>query len=213
MQTVEINAKDRITASKTGLRGMRQEGLVPCVLYSKEENLTFAAPAAEIRHLVYSPDFKIAHINLNGSTYKCILKDIQFDPVSDKVTHIDFLKLVKNTTIKVSVPLRTKGQAVGVKSGGKLMQKIRSVLIKTTPEHLVSEMFVDISALDLGQTMRVKDIISVQGVEIQLPGSTPVASVEIPRALKTADADAAAPAAAAPAAAKPAAAKPAAPAK
>lgn len=191
MQTLEINAQDRVTASKTGLRDLRNEGMIPCVLYSKEENLTFAAPASEMKHLIYTPDFKLANINLNGKSYKCIVKDIQYNPITDKVTHVDFLKLVKNSTIKVSVPLRTKGSAIGVKSGGKLTQKIRSVLIKTTPEHLVSEMFVDISALDLGQTMRVRDIIASNGVELMLPGATPVVSVEIPRALKTAEAEAA----------------------
>ncbi len=206
MQTLEISAQDRVTASKTGLRDLRKDGLIPCVLYSKEENLTFSAPASEMKHLIYTPDFKLANVNLNGKTYKCIVKEIQYNPVSDKVTHVDFLKLVQNTTIKVSVPVRTKGSAIGVKSGGKLTQKIRSVLIKTTPEHLVSEMFVDISALDLGQTMRVRDIIPVSGIELMLPGSTPVISVEIPRALKTAEAEAAkAPAAkAAPAKAAPA---------
>ncbi|MCC6815180.1 MAG: 50S ribosomal protein L25 [Saprospiraceae bacterium] len=190
MQTVEINGQNRVIASKAGLRDLRNEGMIPCVLYSKDENLTFSAPAAELRQLVYTPDFKIAEIKLNGNSYKCIVKDLQFNPITDKVTHIDFLKLVNKTSIKVSVPLRTKGSAVGVKSGGKLTQKIRSILIKTTPEHLVSELFVDISSMDLGQTMRVKDITPENGVEILIPSSTPVASVEIPRALKTGEAEA-----------------------
>ncbi len=191
MQTVEINGQERVVASKVGLRKMRQEGMVPCVLYSKEENKPFAAPASEIRHIVFSPDFKVADIKLNGSTHRCILKEIQFDPITDKVTHIDFLKLVKNTPIKVSVPLRTKGTAVGVKSGGKLVQKMRSISIKTTPESLTSELFVDISNLDLGQTMRIRDIIAQNGVEVLNPPATPIISVEIPRSLKTGEAEAA----------------------
>ena len=199
METVEINAQDRAVASKLELRNMRKGGMVPCVLYSKEENMTFAAPTAEIRHLVFSSDFKIANIKLNGTTHKCILKDIQFNPVTDKVTHIDFLKLVKDTTIKVSIPLKTKGTAAGVKSGGKLVQRMRSILVKTTPEHLVSELYVDISALELGYTMRIKDIIPAKGVEILNTPATPIVSVDIPRSLKTADADAPAATSAAPA--------------
>lgn len=191
MQTVEINGHDRVAASKVGLKKMRTDGMVPCVLYSKEENVVFGAPAAEIKNIVYTPDFKVADIKLNGTTHCCILKDIQFDPITDRVIHIDFLKLVKGSTIKVSIPLRAKGAAIGVKSGGKLLQKMKNILIKTTPEKLVSEMFIDISSLDLGQTMRIRDIIPVDGVEILNPAATPVISVEIPRSLKTAEAEAA----------------------
>ncbi|MEP7196051.1 MAG: 50S ribosomal protein L25 [Saprospiraceae bacterium] len=192
MQTVQINAQDRVLAKKIDLREMRKAGMVPCVLYSKQENLTFAAPTSELKNLVFSPDFKIAEISLNGKTYRCILKDIQFNPVTDKVIHIDFLRLVKDAPIKVTIPLVAKGTAAGVKSGGKLVQKIRAVKVKTTEQDLVSELFVDISTLELGQTMRIKDIIPSKGIEILNPPATPIISVDIPRSLKTADATAAA---------------------
>ena len=190
MVTVEINGQDRAAATKLGLKKMRSEGLIPCVLYSREENVVFAAPASEIRHIVYTPDFKMAEIKIGGQSHRCILKDIQFDPITDKVIHVDFLKMVKGAGLKVSVPLRLKGAAVGVKSGGKLLQKMKNIVIKTTPEKLVGEMFIDISALDLGQTMRIRDIIPVDGVQIVNPPATPVVSVEIPRSLKTAEAEA-----------------------
>ncbi len=200
MQTIEITAQERVSRSKVGLRQLREEGMIPCVLYSREENKVFAAPSAELRHLVFSPEFKIAEIKLNGTNHRCILKEIQFDPITDKVTHVDFLKLVKNIPIKVSIPLRLKGTAAGVKSGGKLTQKMRSVVVKTTPENLVGEMFVDVTSLELGQTMRIRDIIQVKGIEVTNPPSTPIVSVEIPRSLKTGEGEAATASAAAPAA-------------
>ena len=61
------------------------------------------------------------------------------------------------------------------------------IKIKTVPEHLVSELFVDITTLDLGQTMRIRDITPENGIEIVTPAATPIVSIETPRALKTAE--------------------------
>ncbi|MBP6172548.1 MAG: 50S ribosomal protein L25, partial [Saprospiraceae bacterium] len=169
-------------------KSYRKEGLVPCVLYSKEENIQFNATNADLKSLIYNPDFKYADIVLGGKTHRCILKEIQWHPVTDAVVHIDFLKLVPGTSIKVELPLRLKGAAAGVKSGGKMVQRMRMIKIKTVPEHLVSELFVDITTLDLGQTMRIRDISPEKGIEIITPAATPIVSIEIPRALKTTEA-------------------------
>jgi len=185
MQVVTLNGKERSQIGKTAAKNYRKEGLVPCVLYSKEENIHFNADPVELKSLIYSPDFKYADIVLNGKTHRCILKEIQFHPVSDAISHIDFLKLVKGTPVRVEVPLKLNGAPVGVKSGGKLVQKMRSIKIKTTPEHLVAEMNIDVSNLDLGQIMRIRDITPAKGVDIVTSAATPVVSVEIPRALKT----------------------------
>ncbi len=216
METVVLNASARTQYGKEASKSQRDKGLIPCVLYSKDENITFNASPAELRPLLYTPDFKVADIHLNGQVHRCILKEVQSHPVTDNIIHLDFLKLVKGTTVKVQVPLKLTGSAVGVKSGGKLVQRMRTVLIKAKSEDIVPEVKLDVSTLDLGQTMRIKDILAVPNVEILNPGSTPVVGVEIPRALKSAAAETAAPAKAATpakAAAPAAAAKPAAPAK
>ncbi|MFZ1496100.1 MAG: 50S ribosomal protein L25, partial [Saprospiraceae bacterium] len=111
---------------------------------------------------------------------------VQFHPVTEQLLHIDFLRLVEKTPIKVEVPLRFKGSSPGVKLGGKLIQQIRKIKIKTTPEFLVDELKADISKLDLGQALRVREVTVPQGVEILNNGATPVALIEIPRALKAA---------------------------
>ncbi len=185
MQTVKINAIERTRNGKAASARDRRSGLVPCVLYARNENIQFCANPSELRHLIYTPDFKLAEIKLNGSVHRCILKELQYHPVTDQVTHVDFLKLIDGVPVKVEVPLRLKGNAVGVKSGGKLVSRMRTIKIKATPDKLVSEVFLDISSLDLGQTFRIRDITAQEGIEILNPGATPVVSVEIPRALKT----------------------------
>ena len=131
---------------------------MPCVLYSKEENIQFNTAMVDLKPLVYSPDFKLADISINGKVHRCILKDLQFHPVSDSLIHVDFLKLVQGTKVKIEVPLRLAGNAAGVKSGGKLIQRVRSIKIKVDPDNMVSELTLDVSALDLGQSMRIRDI-------------------------------------------------------
>lgn len=185
METVVIHGKSRTEVGKEASNRIRRAGGVPCVLYSREGNLMFTADPAELRTLLYTPQFKIAEIQLDGQSHRCILKEVQTHPVTDAVTHLDFLKLIKGTTVKVEVPVILKGSAVGVKSGGKLVQRIRTVHIKATADKIVPEVHLDVTKLDLGQTMRIRDIESIEGVEIVNPASTPVVGVEIPRALKS----------------------------
>jgi large subunit ribosomal protein L25 len=126
----------------------------------------------------------MVEITLDGKVYKCILKDIQFHPVNDQVIHLDFLELVPGIKFKASVPLRFKGSAPGVKNGGKFLTKMRNINILTTPEHVVDEVFADISDMELGSTLRIRDIIIPTGVDITNSPAVPVASIEIPRALR-----------------------------
>lgn len=187
MEAVAINAESRVTgAGKAAAKATRREGTVPCVLYSKDENIQFAAQPLELRHLIYTPEFKVAEIQLDGKVHKCILKSVQYHPVSDQVIHVDFLKLVDGVALKVEVPVRFTGSSIGVKEGGKLQQLLRKVKIKTTPEKLVNELTLDISNLKLGQSIRVRDIQAVEGVEIMNAPGIPVGIIEIPRALRSA---------------------------
>jgi large subunit ribosomal protein L25 len=82
------------------------------------------------------------------------------------------------------VPLRFTGTAPGVKNGGKFLTKMRNINILTTPEHVVDEVYADISAMELGSTLRIRDIIIPTGVDITNSPAVPVASIEIPRALR-----------------------------
>jgi len=185
METINIEGLSRSTGSKSS-KEIRREGQVPCVLYGQGEVHHFAVTPKSVKGLIYTPDFKVANLKVDGQEVKCILKDIQFHPVTDAIEHIDFLKLTNGVPVKVSIPLRTKGESEGVKGGGKLIQQVRKVLVKTLPENLVDELFVDITPLALGQSARIKDIEVTDKIQIMNPPATPVVMVEIPRALKSA---------------------------
>jgi large subunit ribosomal protein L25 len=186
MISLEIQGTKRAQFGKKGSKIDRKNGNVPAVLYGGDEVIHFTVTPASVKHLIYTPDFKIAELDIDGKQYRAILKQSQFHPVTDELLHIDFLRLIEKTPIKVEVPLRFKGVSPGVKVGGKLIQQIRKIKIKTTPEFLVDELKADISKLELGQALRVREVIVPEGVEVINNGATPIALIEIPRALKAA---------------------------
>jgi large subunit ribosomal protein L25 len=192
MQTVVIEGSSRSALGKKASAEARRSGLVPCVIYGGSSNVQFTAPLLAFRSLVYTPDFKIAQIDVEGRSYRAIVKEIQYHPLTDTITHIDFMELVDGRTIRAAVPVRVMGSSVGVKKGGKLSQSVRKVKIKTTPEKLVDSLEVDITELDLGKSVRVRDIVVPEGVEVLNAQSLPLASIEIPRALRSQQAEEAA---------------------
>lgn len=192
MQIVQIDAQARESFGKKHTKAVRREGLVPAIIYGGDNNTAVSVSPKAVKPLVYTPDFKLAEINVNGETHKCILKDITFHPLTDEIVHIDFLRMIPNTPIKVEIPVDFKGKSPGVKEGGKLIPQMRKVKVKTTPESIVDKVFVDISGLNLGGSVRVRDIEFPEGMEVMTTTATPVAVVEVPRALRSAEAKAAA---------------------
>lgn len=189
METVNILGQVRSSTGKRSSRAARRAGLVPCEMYGGNKNIHFEVSPKALKSLVYTAEFKIANVEVEGKVHRTIMKSIQFHPVTDAIQHVDFLLLEEGRNVKIDVPVRFTGAAPGVKAGGTLTQKLHSVQIKVIPQDLVDQVFVDISELELGDSVRVKDIVVSEGVEIVNNLSIPVASVEVPRALRSADAE------------------------
>ncbi len=192
MDVVTINGNPRTETGKKANKALRKEGQVPCVLYGGSEVIHFSAKQFDFKQLIYTPEFRLAELNIDGKVYKSILKDAQFHPVTENITHLDFIELVDNKKVLVEIPLKFIGTSPGVKEGGKLIELIRRVKVKTTADNIVDSLNVDISDLKLGLSVRVKDIDLPDGMEIMNSPNIPVGSVEIPRALRSAAAAAAA---------------------
>lgn len=186
MEIIALQGHRKEGSGKESARKVRNNGQVPAIMYKSGggEAIAFTLNAPDLRDLIYTPKFKMAAITLDGKTHKAIVKDIQFHPVTDAVMHIDFLELVPGVKFKATVPIRFVGQAPGVKAGGKFLAQIRQVRILTTPEAAVDEVTADISALELGSTLRVRDIATKEGVVISNAPAVPIAIIEIPRALR-----------------------------
>ena len=207
METITIEGHLRTETGKKATQQLRSQGSVPGVIYGGAQEVNFHAPATAFKSLVYTSAFQYAEIKAGGKSYKCILKDLQFDKVNDALIHIDLMELVEDKQVIATIPLKFTGTSKGVKDGGKLITKMKSLKIKTLPKYLKSNIEVDLTNLELNGNIRVEDVKEAN-YEILNSPRIPLASVVLTRQLK--QEDAAAPAAGAAAPAKAAAAAPAA---
>lgn len=185
MQSIAVKAANRSESGKKAAKEVRKEGAIPAIVYGGSNAVSISVELNEVRHAIYTPEFKLVDLELDGENITCIVKEVQFHPVTEKIVHIDFLRLVEGNPIKIDVPVRFIGSSLGLRSGGSLVPKVRRLSIKTTPDLLLDEISLDISHLELGQSVRVKDCVVPEGVEILNPANNPVASIEIPRALRS----------------------------
>ncbi len=190
MKTITIEGQLRTESGKKATRLLRSQQLVPAVIYGGKSEISFSAPASAFKSIVYTSEFMVAEVNVDGTAHRCILKDLQFDKVSDSLIHVDFLELVEDKKVVASLPLKYTGTAVGVKAGGKLVTKMKSVKVKTLPKYLKEFINVDISALQLNENLRVQDIVA-ENMEIMNSPRIPIASVTMTRQLKQEEATAA----------------------
>ena len=211
MKSITIKGQLRTGFGKAATRELRSQEQVPGVIYGGAQEINFSAPATAFKNVVYTPEFMVVEAKIDGQSYRCVLKDIQFDKVSDQLIHVDFLELVEDKKVTVTLPLKFNGAPAGVKAGGKLITKMKSLKIKTFPKYLKEKIEVDIANLELNGNIRVEDV-KADNYEIMNSPRIPIASVVLTRQLKQEEATAA-PAAGAPAAAKAATAAPAAKAK
>jgi len=211
MKTITIEGQLRTEHGKSATRQLRSQELVPGVIYGGAQEINFSAPAKSFKGLVYTPNFQLADVTVDGKSYRCILKDLQFDKVSDELIHIDLLELVEDRKVIATIPLKFTGAAVGVKEGGRLVLKMKALKVKTFPKYLREQIEVKVDDLQIGENIRVQDV-QVENYEILNSPRIPIASVVTTRQLRQEESTTPA-AGAAPAAAPAAAAKAAAPAK
>ena len=125
MKTITIEGQLRTESGKKATRQLRSQQLVPAVIYGGKTEVNFSAPATAFKSIVYTSDFMFANITVDGNSYNCILKDLQFDKVTDVLIHLDFLELVEDKKVIATLPLKYTGTPLGVKAGGKLVLKIK----------------------------------------------------------------------------------------
>ena len=183
MKTITIEGQLRTESGKKATRQLRSQQLVPAVIYGGKTEVNFSAPATAFKSIVYTSEFMFANITVDGNSYNCILKDLQFDRVTDVLIHLDFLELVEDKKVIATLPLKYTGTPLGVKAGGKLVLKIKSVKVKTLPKFLRENIEVDINNLELNENIRVENI-KADNMEIMNSPRIPIASVTMTRQLK-----------------------------
>jgi large subunit ribosomal protein L25 len=183
MKTISLKLEKRKEVGKKETKELRRKEFVPCVLYGGTENLHLTAHNLEFKDLIYTPHIYKIDLEVEGKTIPCIMKDIQFHPVTDSILHIDFLEIFEDKMFATALPVRTTGMSPGVKEGGKLKIEMRKLKVKGYLKDIPDELVVDISTLELGKTIKVKEM-DVENIEFLDPGSNVVLSVKLTRVAK-----------------------------
>ncbi len=209
MKSVQLSGSPRANVGKTDAAALRAKGMVPCVIYGAGEQIHFSADIRHFKNIIFTPDTNLVDITIDGKTYKTVLQEAQYHRINDKLIHADFLQVVEDKPVIVQLPVKTIGQAEGVKAGGKMTVKMRKLKVKGLIAKLPESIDLNVEKLVIGKTISAGDI-KIDGITILHPNNISVVSVDTTRAAAVEEVAAPAAAGAAPAAAAKGAAAPAA---
>lgn len=179
MDVITLEAKPR-ALGKSAAKAVRRQGEVPCVLYGPhQEPIHFRVPALALRPLIFTTEAHRVALSLEGQTYDCLLKDIQFHPVTDAPVHADFYALTAGEAVIVTVPIQLVGTAAGVKAGGVLAQPLTELEIRCLPKDIPGHVEADVSGLGIGDALHVADL-RVENAEVLTDPGLTVATVTAP---------------------------------
>jgi len=181
MKTIEVKAVKRAEFGKKAAKAFRREGLIPCVIYGGSEEIAFTVDAKEIKPLIYTPNSYIVELNIDGKIEKAVMREVQFHPVREQILHIDFYRVQEGKPVAISIPVRLSGTAEGVKVGGKLTLSARKLVVKALADQLPDEIVVDVTPLQVGQTIFVGDL-KQENLTFVTPATTAVCAVRVTRA-------------------------------
>lgn len=183
MKTIEITGTLRTELGKKSSKLIRKSGNVPCVIYGKDKNIHFHAHENSFKNLVYTPDAHLVNVDIDGTKHKVVLQDIQFHPVTDKIIHVDFMEVLENKPIVISLPIFVTGDSVGVKAGGKLRIKKRTLKVKGFADDIPEHLPIDITEVKIHHSVKVGDL-SYDKIELLDPKITTVLSVATSRVVQ-----------------------------
>lgn len=192
MKTFQLEGKGReiITRSadqKRALKAMRNNDGIPAVLYGGEKVVHFTVTNDAIRKLIYTPEIYVVELTIDGNKTMAILKDLQFQPVTDALLHVDFMEVSKEKPVAIEVPVVLEGHAEGVKAGGKLTLQMRKLKVKAIYDQIPEKLVINVDHLGLGKTMQV-GALHFEGLEIMNAKNSVVCAVQLTRAARGAQA-------------------------
>lgn len=181
MKTLELKGTLRATGRKADVNSVRREEKVPCVIYGAGvQNTTFSIDEKDLKALTHTPYSHIVNLDVEGTKFVAVLKDIQYHPVTDRALHVDFLAIDENKPVTISVPVKVTGNSEGVRAGGKLNVPIRKLKVSGLIKNLPDELPVDITTLGLGKQINAGDL-KFDGIQIVSPKSTLICAVRATR--------------------------------
>jgi len=181
MKSIKINGSQRESLGKSSTKALRNAGKVPCVVYGGDAPIHFSADDLAFKDLVYTPEVHTVVIALeNGTKVECILQDIQFHPVTDRIMHIDFYQIFDDKEVTMEIPVRLTGNSRGVRNGGTLRIVNRKLRVKALPANLPDFIEADITEMRIGHKMYI-GAIAQENFKIMHPDNTVICQVRTSR--------------------------------
>lgn len=187
MQTIQLESKKREVASHGRLNLLRRSGELPCVVYGGSKSTEAISVNGKLMFQILKEHGTNVIVNLmvNGKPDTALVKDVQRDPISHKIVHVDFQRISMKEKIEVSVPIHVKGEAPGVKlSGGILEHILRELRIRCLPMDIPTALDVDVSSLQITQSIKVKDMQLPSGLEVLTDKEQIVVNIVSPTVLE-----------------------------
>ncbi len=163
MQTIVLEAEKRDTHTKGALKTLRRKGFVPAVLYHKgEPSLSLAVKESSLRKLVYTTESHLVCLKFSDGTEKqAVIKSRQFDPIGEHILHADFQLIKADEMLETEVPTLFKGTPAGAIRGGRVQVLMHKLRIRTLPADIPEHIEFDISHMNIGDTLHIKDAAEI----------------------------------------------------
>jgi len=180
METIVLGVEPRVIKKGEAAK-IRRNGVVPAVVYHKgEETVAISVNELALKKLVHSAESHIIDLQFpDGKIKRSFIKEVQFHPVTDRIIHTDFQLFSAEEIIELEVPVSVTGESVGVEKGGKLLIILHALTIKGKPENMPDHLLVDVTALQIGHSIHVREIPmdAYSGLEIMDDPDIPVITV------------------------------------
>jgi len=181
MEKVVLEASERKSGKKSSRKTQRKNGRIPGVFYARNiKPVSIDVAENAIKPLVFTGEAHLIGLKVNNEQYDCIIKDVQFDPVTDRIVHFDLLGLTSGEKFTLEVPLIAKGSAIGVKDGGILQQHLYKLEIECLPSDIPQHLEIEVTNLKIGDSIHVSDL-KFENIEILNQPTTVVVSVNHPK--------------------------------
>ena len=183
---IDLAAATFEAVKKGDVKRLRREGKIPAVLYGhKEKTKRIYIEQKSFKRVLdaLKQETVIVNLKVGSKSYPCVIKSLQQNPLNEELLHVDFQHIHKKERIRATVPIHTVGEAPGVEKGGILDMHLHEVVVRCLPDALPSHLDVDVSNLDLGETIHLKDL-KASNLEFEISLDTTVVSVLVPRAIE-----------------------------
>ncbi len=165
MKSIELEAAAREDVrSKSALKNLRKEGRIPSVLYGGKENMNFHVDEVSLEKLLSTSEVHSIDLKFADKTVRSVIRDVQYDPITDRAIHVDFMELFEDKPVTIAVPVRFTGNSIGVMNGGQRREKLRKLVLKALPQDIPEEFVVDVTKMKIGDVIQVEQL-EKEGVE------------------------------------------------